>query len=153
MTMQSRSSTFGKRTVGDTAVDGLLAGIGAGLVMALFLLVAGLVGRETPANVLGRFDLMQANSALSGLLTHLAVSAIYGLIFGLLLGAVLRLRPSLLRFGWLAGVLFGLALWLLARGAFFAGVDSGLAQFTAVNLLLAHGLYGLLLGVILSRKW
>ena len=43
MTVQNLG-TIKKRAAGDSAIDGLLAGLGAGLVMGLFLLLVGLVG-------------------------------------------------------------------------------------------------------------
>ena len=43
-------------TAGDAAVDGLLAGAAAGIAMAAYLVVIGLVAGEGPAVVLARFD-------------------------------------------------------------------------------------------------
>jgi len=141
------------RPIGDAAIDGLLGGIVAGLVMVLFLLVAGVLSGDAPADVIGRFDPAQSNNLVSGLLTHLAVSAIYGAIFGLLLLGALRLRPSLVRYGWLAGLAYGLVLFTVARGAIGDGVDSGLAHFPSAILLLAHAVYGLVIGFVIGRKW
>ncbi len=152
MTMQNTSSVLPKKGIGDRAVDGLLAGISAGVVMALFLITVGLFSSESPAKVLSRFDPVNASNMVTGLLTHLAVSAIYGVIFGLLVWAIVQIRSSLLRFGWLVGLFYGLALYAVARGAFWAGVDSGLMQFTAVVLFLAHAVYGLVLGLSVRRK-
>ncbi|MFN2223925.1 MAG: hypothetical protein ACK2UH_15310, partial [Candidatus Promineifilaceae bacterium] len=78
MMTQELSAARKRVTTGDAAVDGLLAGIVAGLAMALFLLVVGALSGVTPAGVIGRFDPAQANSPVVGLFTHLAVSAIYG---------------------------------------------------------------------------
>lgn len=153
MTTQDLSAPIKRRSVGDSAIDGLLAGIGAGLAMALFLLVAGLLSSVTPAEVIGRFDPAQTNSVVTGLFTHLAVSAIYGVIFGLLFLALIRLRPPLTRYGWLAGLIYGLLLYAIARGAIGAGVDSGLANYSVTVLLLAHAIYGLVTGMVIGRKW
>ena len=152
MTVQNLG-TIKKRAAGDSAIDGLLAGLGAGLVMGLFLLLVGLVSGIAPIDVLGRFDPAQANSPVGGLFTHLAVSAIYGVIFGLLFQALVRLRPSLTRLGWLVGLLYGLVLYAIARGAIGAGVNSGLAQYTTAILLSAHAVYGLVAGLVVGRKW
>lgn len=152
MTIQNTGSVFPKKGIGDRAVDGLLAGIGAGVVMAIFLLAVGFFSSESPATVLSRFDPVNASSMVTGLLTHLAVSAIYGVIFGLLVWLIEQFRSSLLRFGWLVGLLYGMVLYAIAQGAFWAGVDSGLMQFTAVVLFLAHVVYGLVLGLLLRRK-
>lgn len=102
MALQEINRSRQRRTTSDAAVDGLLAGIGAAIIMALFLLAAGFLSGDSPAIVLGRFDPLEGGSPLTGLLTHLAVAAIYGLVFGLIFLALVRLRPSLMKFGWLA---------------------------------------------------
>ncbi len=43
-------------SLGEAAVDGLLAGIGAGAAMAAYLVLAGLLMGEAPGVMLGRFD-------------------------------------------------------------------------------------------------
>lgn len=138
--------------MGDTAVDGLLAGIGAGLVMALFLLLIGLVNGDLATAVFGRFDPGQNQQWLTGLVIHLAVSSIYGIVFGLLYLVLIRIRPSWARLSWLLGLAYGLLLYGVVQTALAMGIDSGLVQFTAVILLLAHAIYGLVLGIILGRK-
>ena len=45
----------GTKSSGDAAVDGLLAGLGAGIAMAAYLIVAGVLGGESPVLVLSRF--------------------------------------------------------------------------------------------------
>ena len=136
---------------GDMAVDGLLAGLVGGLVMGLFLgLADGLAGRS-PLELLGHFDPAQAGSWLTGLLAHLAVSAIYGVVFGLLWGAVGRILPSLVRWGWLVGLGYGLLLWVLAAGVVLTAVGTPLAQIPAWQFALAHLVYGLALGLWLQK--
>lgn len=141
-----------EKSAGETAVDGLIAGLGAGIVMAGFLLIVGFFSGDTPAAILKRFDTVQADSWIVGLLSHLAVSAIYGIIFGLLSMVLLRIRPSLVRFSWLIGLFYGLVLYAIAQSAFFAGIDSGLQQFSAVIFLLAHVVYGFVLGFVFGRQ-
>ena len=152
MTTSNSTSSYKQKSIGDTAVDGLLAGIGAGLVMALFLLLIGLLNGDSATAVFGRFDPGTNKQWLTGFIVHLAVSSIYGILFGLLYLLVVRIRPSLFRFSWLIGLAYGLLLYAIAQTALATGVDSGLAQFTAVILLLAHVIYGLVLGIILGRK-
>ena len=137
---------------GDTAVDGLLAGLVGGLAMGLFLgLADGLAGRS-PLELLAYFDPAQTGSWLAGLLAHLAVSAIYGVGFGLLLGVVGRIRPSALRWLWLLGLGYGLLLWLVALGLVVTAVGAPLAQIPAWQFALAHLIYGLVLGFWLGRN-
>lgn len=77
-------TTQQKKTIGDVAVDGLLAGMAAGLAMAGVVLVAGLLGGSGAAETLGRFDPGSDGSPVVGALLHLAVSGLYGVVFALL---------------------------------------------------------------------
>lgn len=133
-------------SMGETAVDGLLAGLVGGVVMALFLVAAGWLAGAPPLTTLAYFDPAQSGSWLTGLLAHLAVSAIYGVVFGLLLGIVGRIRPSLIRWGWLLGMGYGLLLWLLGLGVVLTAVGAPLAQIPAWQFALAHVVYGGVLG-------
>ena len=152
MMTSKATSTYQQKSLGDTAVDGLLAGIGAGLVMALFLLLIGLLNGDSATAVFGRFDPGQNQQWLTGLVIHLAVSSIYGIVFGLLYLVLIRIRPSWERLSWLLGLAYGLLLYGVVQMALATGIDSGLVQFTAVTLLIAHAIYGLVLGGILGRK-
>jgi hypothetical protein len=66
---------------GDTAVDGLLAGVGAGALMAAFLLAAAGMAGQDWQSVLRQFDPGLTPAPLTGLVTHLAVSGVYGILF------------------------------------------------------------------------
>ena len=140
-----------ERTWGDTAVDGLLAGFVGGLLMGLFLGVAGWLNGGSLLATLGYFDPAQTGSWLTGLLAHLAVSAIYGVGLALLLRVVGWIRPSLTKLAWLFGGLYGLLLWGLAVGVVLTAVDSSLAQIPAWEFGLAHLLYGLVAGYRLQK--
>ncbi|MCB8985933.1 MAG: hypothetical protein H6659_19045 [Ardenticatenaceae bacterium] len=135
-----------ERTWGDTAVDGLLAGLVGGLVMGLFLAVASWLNGGLPLAVLGYFDPAQAGGWLTGLLAHLAVSAIYGAGLALLLRGVRWIRPSLTKLAWLWGAAYGLLLWGLAAGVVLTAVDSSLLKIPTWEFGLAHLLYGLVVG-------
>lgn len=145
--------TLRNKGVGDTAVDGLLAGILAGLVMAVYLILSGFFNGLSPAATLGRFDPSQQGGWLSGILAHLAVSAVYGVIFALLLALPVRRRPSLRHLGWLFGLAYGLILLALASGILLPVAGSPMLQFGTVHLALAHALYGVVLGYEVSRRW
>ena len=69
-------------TTGDAAVDGLLGGLGASIVMALVLMALGVTGGQAPLSTLAHFD-PGRSSALTGLLMHLAVGSVYGTLFSL----------------------------------------------------------------------
>lgn len=130
-----------ERTWGDTAVDGLLAGLIGGVLMTLFLALVGWARGAPPQVTVALFDPAQTGNWLSGLLAHLAVSAIYGLVLALLLRGVGRIRPLLAKATWLWGVGYGLLLWGLATA-----VASPLEQIPTWEFGLAHLLYGLAAG-------
>lgn len=137
--------------MGDTAVDGLVAGLPAGLGMAIVLALSGLIDGTPLLTTLGYFDPARGGNWLTGLLAHLAVSAIYGVVFALLMAAVSRIRPSLYRLVGLWGAVYGLALLGVAYGVWFTAVTSPLAQIAAWQMGVAHLLYGLILGLWLAK--
>jgi hypothetical protein len=146
--------------VGDMAVDGLLAGIMAGVGMAIYLVLAGLLLGRGMAEMLGLFDPAMAGNALTGTLAHLAVSGVYGVIFALLRMGLQRLRLlrqaqdklSVFEMSWLMGLVYGLLLFGLARGVLLTAVDSPLLQVTPVHFAIAHTVYGLMLGYWLGKR-
>ncbi len=148
--MKTQSWPQSKRTWGDAAVDGLLAGVAAGLVMAAYVLVVGLLAGRTWQAILAQFDPGLSPLPLTGALTHLAVAGVYGALFGVAWRALLRAWPRLPAMA--AGLAFGLALWALAA-LVTSSRPSGewLRALPAVHLAVAHLLYGSLLGVTLQR--
>jgi hypothetical protein len=163
MTIEAKNTTnrrvsFEERTdgLGDAAVDGLLSGVAAGLVMGLYLLLVRLLVGESVAAVLQRFDSTGASSPLSGLLLHLAVSAVYGALFAAaywLLGQLLPVLRSgrIGRFIWLPGLLYGLILWWLAHEFLLSATGSTLGEIPRFHFLIAHVLYGVSLALVLLR--
>jgi hypothetical protein len=149
----TKSHLFKKeKTIGDTAVDGLTAGLAAGTVMMLVLIIGGLLGQTPLLQMVGYFDPAQGGRWLTGLLAHLAVSAIYGVIFALLLERAVRIRPFFRQWGWLWGAGYGLVLYGLARGVLLTAVDFPLEQIAIWNLILGHLVYGLALGLQLRGQ-
>ena len=134
-------------SAGDAAVGGLLHGLAAGLAMAVFLVAAGLVQGQTPASVLGVFTISGEPNVLAGLLGHLAVAGVYGLVWGVawrLLGPRLRV-PAIL-----AGLVYGLLLWGVSQ-VLVRSIGAQLALLAPWALLGGHLVYGLVVG-LLSRK-
>lgn len=130
---------------GDTAVDGLLAGCGAGVVMALYLGLVGLWLGEGLAAMLGRFDPGLTGSPVMGTLAHLAMASIYGILFAL----ILRLAPRhcLQRVpAWLAGLAYSLILLLAAVTVFLPLSGSPLQEISTLHFAIAHAIYGLAMG-------
>ncbi len=140
------ATTRQAQSTGDKAVDGLLAGLLAGLAMALTLVAVALVSGESPGVMMGRFDVVGDNAAATGALLHLAVSGIYGAVFGLIYYGVVGLWPRTQPFGWLMGLLYGLLLWALALGVFLPAAASPLLDIPTFGFTLAHVIYGLVLG-------
>ncbi len=150
--MTERNHTGSREmTAGDAAVDGLLAGGGAGLLMGAYLVVVGLTMGETVGVVLGRFDPGQGGAPLVGALAHLATAGVYGVIFGLGWRFVPRGWRGRVP-GWLAGLIYGLALFALAVAVFLPAVVSPLRGTPSLHFAVAHGLYGLALGWLMARR-
>jgi hypothetical protein len=140
--------------LGDSAVDGLLAGTSAGLLMGLYVAATGLLAGQTLPGVLAQFDPSPNPSPFTGALAHLAVAGVYGVIFALGWNIVRRLWPG--GPAWLAGLFYGILLWcvalLLLRLPAAATSESWLAAVAPVHLAVAHWLYGLALGWLLGRR-
>ena len=147
----SKHLTHNDSTLGDAAVDGLLAGGGAGLLMAAYLIVVGLAMGETVGVVLGRFDPGRGGAPVVGALAHLATAGIYGALFGM----GWRFVPGRWRGrvpGGLAGLVYGLALFALAAAVFLPAIASPLREIPLLHFTAAHALYGLALGWLLARR-
>lgn len=135
----------------DVIVDGLFKGVVAGLVMGVYLGLAGFIYGESPLSVLGRFDPAGDGQPLVGLLAHLAVSAIYGAMFGLISLTVSRLfrMPA-----WLPvalGAAYGLLLVAVAWFVLLPGMGSPLLGIPLLHFSLGHLVYGLVLGWLAVR--
>lgn len=140
-----------RSSIGDAAVDGLLNGVVAGVVMAIYLVISGVLAGVGAAVILSAFDLGQGISPVRGALIHLAVAAIYGMLFSLIYRQIGRGRP-IGRGGNLAiGLVFGPLMWLITQLAFAAGINVALSGLSAVHFAVAHGVYGLMLGWLVGR--
>lgn len=140
-----------KLTAGDAAVSGLLYGILAGTAMTGYLLAALGAGGESPTEVLNRFGSEGgAATPLVGLVNHTAVSAIYGLIFGLLWRPVGRVGYNW-KLSLLAGLLYAGLLFALAQFVLLPAGDSPLLD-VPVHFGLSHVIYGLVLGYLYRPK-
>ena len=133
---------------GDAAVNGLFGGLVAGVGMAIALVITGLVTGSSVPTTLARFDPSNSGEALTGAVAHLAVSGIYGLVFGLIWSAatrLMRVHPSF-RQAILTGGGYGLLLWLAANFVLLPGTQSPLSDIAIWQFFSAHLVYGLLLG-------
>ena len=143
--MRTRSS------IGDAAVDGLRNGVVAGVVMALYLIVIGMVTGAGLTATLSAFDLGQGTSPVRGALIHLAVAAIYGMLFSLIYRLIGRGRSIGRGGNTVIGLVYGLLLWLITQITFAAGLDIALSSVPALHLVVAHVVYGAVLGWLAGR--
>jgi ABC-type transport system involved in multi-copper enzyme maturation permease subunit len=138
----------------EAAVDGLFAGLLAGLVMAAYLAVTALLRSETPAILFSRFYPAQGSSPWTGFLMHLAVSSVYGIVLGL----VWYLASSQRSFAsspWQVmtlGAGYGAGLFILAWYVLLPASASPLRQLPFWDLGLAHLVYGVALGYLVYRR-
>ncbi len=138
----NNSSSIRNQTTGDRAAHGLLRGVAAGLVMAVVLVLVGLALGDTLDQAISRFSPSGIEVPLQGVLVHLGVSAVYGTVFGLLQPLLPRRLP-----GWLTGLVYGLLLYGLALAVVLPRTGPGMANLPPLALALAHGIYGLVLGL------
>jgi uncharacterized BrkB/YihY/UPF0761 family membrane protein len=139
------------KSLGDVAVDGLLAGMGAGLVMGGLLVLTSWLTGTGPLVTLGRFDPANNGVPVVGGLLHLAVSGIYGAIFAIALRFLANRRPASRRALWLVGAVYGMILWLVAQLVLLPGMNSDLRLISPAQFAVAHVAYGLALGYLLGR--
>jgi hypothetical protein len=138
----------------DAAIDGLLSGVLAGLGMAFYLVLARLVAGVSPLATLALFAPDPESGPLMGVLAHLAVSGIYGVLFGVGYATLLR-RPDYNPPTWLhaaIGGLYGLLLLLAAWTLILPATGSQVQQIPLVQLTIGHLLYGLVLGWLVYRR-
>ena len=153
--VDSRPPLQAPADLGEAAVEGLFSGIQAGVLMAAFLVAAGLLRGNAPLEILMVFSPGQLNpSPLTGLLLHLAVSGIYGMAFGGLYHLVIRpiSRSSSGSLFLACGAAFGLALYLVAALAVLPGGLTSLNEIAPLDFALAHLVYGLALGGLFFRQ-
>jgi uncharacterized membrane protein YagU involved in acid resistance len=129
-------------SLGEAAVEGLLAGIAAGAVMLAYLLAFGVLSGESVAVILGYFSIQVPPNPFQGVLLHLAVSGIYGLLFGIVWRLLGRRLPA-----WGTALLYGLAIYLLARFVLLPESGSPLLDIPPLHFTLAHLVYGLVLAL------
>jgi hypothetical protein len=138
----------------DAAIDGLLSGVIAGLVMVVYVALSGWAGGGDPLATLALFAPEPTSGPLVGLLAHLAVSGIYGVVFGVLYAGLLR-RPSYNPPAWLhplVGGLYGLLLLLAAWTLLLPATSSQLQQIPFAHLAIGHLVYGALLGWLVYHR-
>lgn len=155
--METSKQMWKTFSVGDAAVEGLMYGMVAGLAMAAFVILVEAVAGIAPLVALGYFDAGSAASNVSpvvGLFTHVAVSGIYGVVFGMVAMVVARMFGARMTLGtWLAlGVLYGALLFGIAEWIILPRTNSPLAGMPMWAFALAHLVYGIVLAGLSARK-
>ena len=133
-----------KHSAGDAAVSGLFNGMLGGGAMAVVIVLFSLLAGQGTA-YLGHFSSETLVPPLQGLLMHLAVSSIYGLLYGLIRNwawlSWLNRLPS-----WLVGLGYALALWGFAVTLLLPAAKSQMLNLPWVVFFAGHVAYGLALG-------
>ena len=132
-------------STGDSAVSGLFGGLQGGVAMAVVIVIFSLVAGKG-LDYLGYFSSGTPVQPILGLLGHLAVSSIYGMLYGLLrhwIGLDRLVRVP----GWLAGLIYALGLWVLAILVILPAAQSAFLTLSWVVFFTGHVAYGLVLGL------
>lgn len=148
-----KSAVLQKTSTSEAAVLGLFSGLWAGLVMAGFLLLAIVLGGAGFREAIAGFSPSDGTGLWVAAFTHLAVSAVYGLAFGLIyIFIAQRLRWKIT--WWLAlvlGAAYGVILWLLAVYVLLPGTSFLLREISATLFVGAHLVYGVTLSALIYR--
>lgn len=149
---------------GDLARGGVVGGLAGGIILAMFMMiVTGLkgVGLLRPlylvaATFHSQWAMVKGVEIfpiLVGLMFHMMNSAIFGLIFALVLGAILRERSAVVTMWVVGGVVWGLILFIVNQYVILPLVDPAMAMGAATVLfwwIVAHLMYGFVLGVLVA---
>lgn len=138
---------------GDAAVDGFLNGVIAGVFMGMYVLLIFLVNGLPPEEVMLFFD-NSISSPLYAPVVLLAVSGIYGLVYGLIILPIISRWENIPRVGIAAatGIIYGILLWSIAN--FIILPESLPAGYVpGIYLLTSHMVYGLLIGLMTRQSY
>jgi hypothetical protein len=140
-----------KVTAGDAAVNGLFSGMLAGAAMAAYLVVALSISGESPADVLSRFGSANgATSPLVGAVSHLAMSAIYGIAFALIWRWIAR-RSNRKGLALAGGLIYAGCLFAIAESILLPATGSPLLDIP-LHFGIGHAIYGATLGLLARRS-
>lgn len=135
---------------------GAIGGLIGGLVMAMVAMLYTLVAQGdllAPLKQMGatffKADSGSAGSLLAGLMLHMMMSVIFGIVFALIVrGRASGFAPLIV-----AGMIFIAVEWAIARFVVLPVVDQPLiATFGAIGGMIAHMMYGAVLGLWLARQ-
>jgi hypothetical protein len=140
-------------------LGGAIAGLGGGVAMAIIAAILSVsIGHDMwyqpkviSSLVLGQQVLVDQGFAvgpvLVGTLIHLVVSTILGAIFGILTGRVLHL-PSDFGVPLVAGLVYGLMIWLVAYFVVVPGIAPRLLEVYPPTFIIQNVVYGIVTGLL-----
>jgi uncharacterized YccA/Bax inhibitor family protein len=136
-------------------IDGLIGGLAMAVVAAIISVMQGgdiwLESKQIATIVYGPAALAQEGfnfgPVLVGTLLHFAVSAALGAIFGIVTRRLLRLTSD---FGTyvLAGLIYGMLVWLLAFFVVLPLFNPALLESYAPSFIVQHLVYGAVTGLV-----
>lgn len=141
-----------KSNLGALAADGLIYGLVSGIAMYICLALFALFAGVKPGSPLDIFSVEGVASPWQGVLGHLAISATYGALFGVIIWPMKSFLASREILGWLVGVLYAALLLLVAQFVVFPTTSSPVEAFPTWQWAFAHGVFGLILGGLFARK-
>src|SRR5262249_44442364 len=139
-------------------LGGSIAGIVGGLAMIIVAaLLSAAMGqdvwrepREIAMLVFGAAAQRGWAPIVVGTLMHFIVAALFGAIFGIVSRRLLRL-PSDYGAQVLAGLIYGMALWVLAYFIVLPIVNPALLDTYAPSFLIQHLVYGVVTGLVYTQ--
>lgn len=140
--------------IGDSAVDGLVGGLVAGVGMGIYLMAVGLYSRIEAWYLLETLVPIGDDNLLYTIMLHLAISMVYGAIYGALISIIRRITGPYFRNWYLVlfAVSYGLALFVYARLVLFSVIAQAyFSQNLLFHLLVAHLFYSLVLGLLVRQ--
>jgi hypothetical protein len=155
--LRRSASVISSGSPGRALSVGALAGVGAGISLALFVMVTdAILGngfldwlRYSAAIALGSAALLDSSPPtvlIVGLIVHLSLAGLYGAVFAVAARYITFLRRDLL----VATTLFGLGIWILNFRVFSPWLFPWFDDSPVIVQFVAHTVfYGMLLGLIL----
>ncbi len=135
-----------KETPAEAVMIGAIRGLLAGGFMTLYVLLAGMVVADSDWAYVRYLDLAHSGSPGQTIFIQLVVSAAFGAAFGFFCYWSRPVQEGWLP-TWLAGMAYGMALWVLAVALILPRDHFTLNPLASVYLLFAYLVYGLILGL------
>jgi hypothetical protein len=143
--VKSGSIVKNQSSAGDSAASGLFSGLQGGLAMAAVIGFYSLLAGQG-LGYLGYLSSGAPVMPLVGLMMHLAVSSIYGMLYALVRRWT-RLDHAAWLPGWLAGSIYAVGLWIFAVTFLLPTAHSLILTLPWYVFFSGHVTYGLVLGL------